>query len=614
MLPVQGCRACAWRLFELSALPREFAGRYTVRTPIGEGAFSVTYRAVDTSLQRDVAIKVLREQYAVHEGFDSRFEREARSAARISHPNVISVYDYGRQGHLPYIVMQYVDGPNLKEYVREEGPLTVEEAINFARQILDGLAAIHDEGIIHRDVKPQNVLIDTGLQAKITDFGVAFVTVDPGLTETGMAVGTAAYMAPEQASGEPVGPQADLYAVGVILYELLTGRLPFPGDNPVQVMYRHVNEMPEPPRSLNRSVPLGVEAVILKALAKDPYDRFPDARTMVDALISPGSAASETIASPTIPPPSPSQSGQYPSAQAPVQRRRQQPRRYAPVPAPRPSLWPVVLLTFVIIGLVIILVLLLQSDRFTAFGASPQATPTEQVAGVVDGDDPTPTEEQAGEPPAVIDEPEPTATEEPAAEPEEPTATPAEPTATMEPEVVEEPPPASEPEGEPEELDTPAEDEDVEDADSSASSQYNTPFDARLLPPEWAGGANASITWEMFQAAGAGDAGGEFPAPGARIRDAVAVEFHAGGAPSAYIGLTLAGMTLPEPGETPMRISLNGNQIWSGPAPFDPGAWTEIGWRIGNLQWVHQGANILTIEVLSTGGPVLISNATVYYG
>lgn len=321
----------------LPALPREFAGRYSVRSPIGEGAFSVTYRAIDTSLQREVAIKVLREQYASHQGFDSRFEREARSAARISHPNVISVYDYGRQGTMPYIVMQLVDGPNLKEYVREEGPLTTEEAINFARQILEGLAAIHDEGIVHRDVKPQNVLIDEGLQAKITDFGVAFVTVDPGLTETGMAVGTAAYMAPEQAAGDVVGPPTDLYAVGVILYELLTGRLPFAGENPVQVMYRHVNEMPLPPRSLNRAVPIGVEALVLKALSKDPQDRFPNARTMRDALMSPGSAAVDTI-----------QAATAPTVSVP----RNEARRYASPPPssprrraePAPSRWPVFLL------------------------------------------------------------------------------------------------------------------------------------------------------------------------------------------------------------------------------------------------------------------------------
>jgi eukaryotic-like serine/threonine-protein kinase len=349
----------------LSALPREVAGRYTVRSPIGEGAYSVTYRAIDNALQRDVAIKVLREQYAAHEGFDSRFEREARSAARISHPNVISVYDYGRQGHLPYIIMQFVDGPNLKEYVREEGPLTVEESINFARQILDGLSAIHDEGIIHRDVKPQNVLIDDGMQAKITDFGVAFVTVDPGLTETGMAVGTAAYMAPEQASGEAVGPQADLYAVGVILYELLTGRLPFPGDNPVQVMYRHVNEMPAPPRSINRSVPLGVEAVVLKALAKDALDRFPDARTMRDALVHPGSSIARTVTTPVVEQPVRSDTGEAPRVVVSQPRRRQPPRRVAP--APRPSNWPVVLLLLLVAGLVVVLLLLLQSGRFQGF-------------------------------------------------------------------------------------------------------------------------------------------------------------------------------------------------------------------------------------------------------
>lgn len=575
----------------MSALPREIAGRYTVRAPIGEGAFSVTYRAIDTALQRDVAIKVLREQYAAHEGFDSRFEREARSAARISHPNVISVYDYGRQGKLPYIVMQYVDGPNLKEYVREDGPLTIEESINFARQILDGLAAIHDEGIVHRDVKPQNVLIDAGMQAKITDFGVAFVNVESGLTETGMAVGTAAYMAPEQASGEAVGPQADLYAVGVILYELLTGRLPFPGENPVQVMYRHVNEMPEPPRSINRSVPMGVEAVVLKALSKDAFDRFPDARTMRDALVSPGAAVAETISSPALPPASTSQSGQWSNAPTVARRRRQPPpRRYPPAPAAGPSTWPVVLLVLLIIGLVIILVLLLQSDRFAGFGAGPEPTATAQVAVVAA---PSPTVEDTEQGPGAVDE-------------QEPEAPPSEP----EPE--DEPPPADEGE----QPDEPESDDagDGQDADSPASSQFNTPFDASLVPPQWTTGESRSITAGDLQNAGASDAGDAFPAPGARVSDPVVVAFNVIGTASSYIGITIAGMTSPDGGETPMRIHLNGNMIWSGPAPFAAGEWTEIAWTLGNLEWLQDGDNELSIEVLAANDAILVSNISVYYG
>ena len=586
----------------MSAFPREVAGRYTVRSPIGEGAYSVTYRAIDTALQRDVAIKVLREQYAAHEGFDSRFEREARSAARISHPNVISVYDYGRQGHLPYIIMQFVDGPNLKEYVREEGPLTVEESISFARQILDGLSAIHDEGIIHRDVKPQNVLIDEGMQAKITDFGVAFVTVDPGLTETGMAVGTAAYMAPEQASGEAVGPQADLYAVGVILYELLTGRLPFPGDNPVQVMYRHVNEMPEPPRSINRSVPLGVEAVVLKALAKDAHDRFPDARTMRDALMNPGSSIAQTAATPIVEQPAQSRTGETPRVVVSPPRRRQPPRRA--VTAPRPSNWPVVLLLLLVVGLVVILLLLLQSGRFQGFAGVPDATPTRQsaiVPGVLSSPTMTPDASDA----ALVVPADPVDTDDPEPAPEEPTD-------VVPPDEQEA---ASTPEPDPGPPDGPAEttaaDEDA--GPPPASSQFNSPFDGRLLPPAWNSGTSVSLTVEQFQAAGAAETDERFPAPGALVTGRVDVEFNALSNPSQHIGILMAAMQDDGPGETPIRISLNGNVIWSGPAPFIQGEWTETGWRVGNLDWLETGTNVFTIEVLSTNGALLISNTTIYY-
>lgn len=593
----------------MPALPREFADRYQVRSPIGEGAFSVTYRAVDSSLQRDVAIKVLREQYAAHEGFDSRFEREARAAARISHPNVISVYDYGRQGTLPYIVMQFVDGPNLKEYVREEGPLTTEEAINFARQILDGLAAIHDEDIIHRDVKPQNVLIDEGMQAKITDFGVAFVTLDPGLTETGMAVGTAAYMAPEQASGDAVGPPADLYAVGVILYELLTGRLPFPGENPVQVMYRHVNEMPEPPRALNRGVPLSVEAVVLRALAKDPLDRFPDARTMRNALMNPGSASAETIAAPTVPPPSTPDTDQHRYV-SPVPEPRVAPQRRRRVAPPPPaSRWPVVLLVLVILGLIAILWLLLQSDGFAGLSSDADPTPTEQVV-VVGDPEPTatatlePTEETQPESTATTaPEPvvvEPTATLEPEPEPTatltpipEPTATPTEeppaPTA-----IPEEPPPPAETE--------------------PPSAQFDVPFSAESLPTQWLNGSNVSLTADQLLAGGAVEPSEDVGFPGAEVWDQVDVEFAALDDPSSYIGVVVAAMNTPQEGQVPMRLILNGNQIWEGPSPFPEGEWAEIAWSVGNLGWLSEGANVLTIQLQGSTGTLLVSNATVFYG
>ncbi len=599
-------------------MPREFADRYTVRSPIGEGAFSVTYRAVDTALQRDVAIKVLREQYASHEGFGSRFEREARAAARVSHPNVIPVYDYGRQDDLPYIVMQYVDGPNLKEYVRDEGPLTVEEALSFARQILDGLAAIHDEGIVHRDVKPQNVLIDTGLQAKITDFGVAFVAVDPGLTETGMAVGTAAYMAPEQASGEQVGPGADLYAVGVILYELLTGRLPFPGDNPVQVMYRHVNEVPQPPRMLNRSVPIAVEAVVLKALAKEPENRFPDARSMREALLNPGSAMATTAVSPAVeatplPMPQPTPATGYRTVTTTSQRTPVPPPRRAPRQQSTTLL--IVMLMLLVAVLLFVLVLLLNPDSLPGVG-STEPTPTEAVV-VTDPGEPTPTQDEQNE---VV----PTATEEVVAPPTEevveptPTEEPPVPTEEIIPTETSEPEPTPTEAPEPEPTQPPEDDGDQDEDedqgnDSGSSGQFNIPLNGNSIPGGWNNGTRINLTDGYLREAGATAGGDEFPEPGALIEGTLDVEFNSLGAPSQYIGLVINGMTAPGAGEAAIQIRMNGNPVWSGPIPVREGKWTPVLWRLGNLGWLKQGTNVLTIETLDDNSRLLVSSITLYY-
>ncbi|MBX6342429.1 MAG: serine/threonine protein kinase, partial [Thermomicrobiaceae bacterium] len=223
------------------SLPYLLAGRYRLTRRIGEGSFSETYLATDSALGRQVAVKVLREQYARDPRFVARFEREARAAAAVAHPNVVEVFDYGRDAQTLFIVMEWVDGSDLKHLIMERAPLPIPEAVRLIREILRGLGAIHRAGIIHRDVKPQNVLLARDGTAKITDFGIARGALDTGLTDTGMALGTAAYMAPEQASGQRLTPAADLYSAGVILYEMLTGRLPFPGDNPVQVMYQHVN-------------------------------------------------------------------------------------------------------------------------------------------------------------------------------------------------------------------------------------------------------------------------------------------------------------------------------------------------------------------------------------
>ena len=261
-------------------------GRYELAEPIGEGNFSITYRGRDTTLGRTVAIKMLRPQYAADKTFVSRFEREARVAASVSHPNIVDVYDYGEHRDTFYIVMQFVAGHDLRHELEEKGPFPPVEAVRIGRQILGGLGAIHAAGIIHRDIKPQNVLLGRDRVARVTDFGIALGPVADSLTSHGTTVGTASYMAPEQARGGALSPATDLYAVGVVLYQLLTKRLPFEAENPMAVMLAHLQAQPPPLREVapEVTVPPALEAVIMRALAKNPAERYQSADEMVDAL------------------------------------------------------------------------------------------------------------------------------------------------------------------------------------------------------------------------------------------------------------------------------------------------------------------------------------------
>ena len=261
-------------------------GRYERDRSIGEGAFSITYRARDIRLGRVVALKILRANFAADRTFVARFEREARVAASISHPNVVDVYDYGDDDGTFFIAMRYVPGQNLKQVLVTDGPLPWPEAIRIVRQVLRGLTAIHAAGIIHRDIKPQNVLLGRDGIARVTDFGVAQAREDGSLTRQGTTVGTASYMAPEQARGGVLSEATDLYAVGAVLFELLTGRPPFEAANPMAVMLAHIQK---PPPSLNEvapwaNVPPEVDGLILRALAKDPGDRFASAAAMDTGL------------------------------------------------------------------------------------------------------------------------------------------------------------------------------------------------------------------------------------------------------------------------------------------------------------------------------------------
>src|SRR5438132_3127051 len=236
---------------------------------------SSVYRAHDTLLERNVALKILHAHYTSDDEFVERFKREARTVAQLSHPNIVTVIDRGEDDGRQFIVFEYIDGENLKELVVRSGRLSVREALQLALQVARGLAFAHENGLVHRDVKPQNVLLNGDGQAKVTDFGIARTLDVDGVTQTGTVLGTSNYIAPEQASGQPVDVQTDVYSLGVVLYELLVGDVPFPGENFVVVATKHVNEPPPNLLDVRKDVPLRVAAAVDRALEKDPGQRFP---------------------------------------------------------------------------------------------------------------------------------------------------------------------------------------------------------------------------------------------------------------------------------------------------------------------------------------------------
>jgi eukaryotic-like serine/threonine-protein kinase len=258
--------------------------RYTLIEPLGSGGMAEVYLAHDEVLDRDVALKILRGQYADDEEFVERFRREAQSAAGLSHPNIVSIYDRGRsEDGAYYIAMEYVPRGTLKDRISRDGALEPGVAAGVALQIADALQAAHESGVIHRDIKPQNVLITKTGDIKVTDFGIARATSSP-LTATSAVLGTAGYMSPEQAMGVQVGQGSDLYSLGVVLYEMLTGDIPFRAESPIAQAMMHVNERPRSPREVNPEVPEPLGALTLKLLAKDPKDRYPSATALANDL------------------------------------------------------------------------------------------------------------------------------------------------------------------------------------------------------------------------------------------------------------------------------------------------------------------------------------------
>jgi serine/threonine-protein kinase len=249
-------------------------GRYQLEEHVGSGGMSKVYRAHDRLLERTVALKILHEHYSQDDEYVERFRREARAVAQIAHPNVVTVIDRGEHEGRQFIVFEYVDGENLKQLVEREGSLPIRQVIQLGLQVASALAAAHERGVVHRDVKPQNVLLSEDGLPKVTDFGIARSADVESVTLTGTVMGTSEYLSPEQARGEAVDVRSDVYSLGAILYELCTGRVPYPGENPVSVAMRHLHEPVPSVRERRRDVPRRLEAAIRRALAKDPAERF----------------------------------------------------------------------------------------------------------------------------------------------------------------------------------------------------------------------------------------------------------------------------------------------------------------------------------------------------
>jgi eukaryotic-like serine/threonine-protein kinase len=266
---------------------RRFGGRYAVLERVGAGGMAEVYAARDELLDRQVAVKVLSAHLAADPSFVARFRREAQSAANLNHPNIVSLFDYGADNGTYFIVMEYIAGRSVADLLAESGSLLPERAAEIASDVAGALHRAHLAGIVHRDIKPGNIMLTAGGETKVTDFGIARAIAgddDQSRTQTGVVIGTASYLSPEQAQGNPVDARSDVYALGVVLYEMLTGRPPFEGDSPLAIAYKHVREDPVPPSSLNPDVPAELDSIVMKALAKNPDNRYASAQEMQEDL------------------------------------------------------------------------------------------------------------------------------------------------------------------------------------------------------------------------------------------------------------------------------------------------------------------------------------------
>ena len=328
-----------------------FAGRYRIARKLGGGGMADVYLAEDQELGRRVAIKMLHHRYANDDQFVERFRREATHAAGLSHPNIVSIFDRGEADGSYFIVMEYVEGRTLKELIRSRGLCPVPVAIAYTRQILAALRYAHRHGVVHRDIKPHNVIVDPEGVVKVTDFGIARAGASQ-MTEEGAIIGTAQYLSPEQARGAPVDQTSDLYSTGIVLFELLTGEVPFTGDSPVEIAMKHLAETPPTPSALRPDVPPDLDLVVVRALAKEPADRYQSAAAMdadLETVARGGRVAAETAEAATM-----VLSGERAiDATAATQVvRRTQAAQYEPPDRSR-SLWPWLLGVGLLLGLLV---------------------------------------------------------------------------------------------------------------------------------------------------------------------------------------------------------------------------------------------------------------------
>ncbi|MEG1536678.1 MAG: Stk1 family PASTA domain-containing Ser/Thr kinase [Clostridiales bacterium] len=263
-----------------------FNNRYEIKEKLGSGGTSIVYRGQDILLGRMVTIKILREEYASNDDFVRRFRREAQAVASLSHGNIVSVYDVGYEENMHYIVMEFIEGESLKEYIKRKGALEINEACDIIIQILQGVQYAHEHGIIHRDIKPHNILLGVDGRAKVTDFGIAVGMSDVTMTynTSSKILGSVHYISPEQVQGQPVTEKSDIYSVGVVFYEMLTGQLPYSGDAPISIAMQHVQGELVQPHQINNQIPMGLSYVVMRAMRKNPETRYESAREMADAV------------------------------------------------------------------------------------------------------------------------------------------------------------------------------------------------------------------------------------------------------------------------------------------------------------------------------------------